>query len=77
MSIFYELVAQQISEEVVQKLEDMRKEVLLDRCYHALMEIRAVLDDERLDDAACFEKIERIVEIYEALGSRTSRHDFG
>ena len=47
------------------------------RCYQALCSIRNILSDERLDDAACFERIERILEVFEQLGSDGgSRHDF-
>ena len=43
----------------------------------ALRDIRRVLDDEKLDDPACFRKIEEIVNRYERLGPGTgSRHDF-
>ena len=49
-----------------------------DRCCQALKEIRAVLDDDTLEDPECFQRIERIVTIYEALGPGAgSRHDFG
>ena len=42
-----------------------------------LEEIREVLDDERLDDQNCFQRIEEIVRLYEKLGSNGgSRHDF-
>ena len=47
-----------------------------DRCWQALAEIRAVLDDEKLDDPGCFWRIEQIVRICEALGLGSSRHDF-
>lgn len=47
------------------------------RCYQELCSIRNILSDERLDDAACFERIERILEVFEQLGSDGgSRHDF-
>ena len=47
------------------------------RCYQALCSIRNILSDERLDDTACFERIERILEVFEQLGSDGgSRHDF-
>ena len=40
-------------------------------------EIRAVLDDETLEDPACFQRIEEIVGICERLGmGGGSRHDF-
>lgn len=46
-------------------------------CYQTLRKIRAILDDDTLDDAACFRKIEAIVSAFEAIGSGSSRHDFG
>lgn len=43
----------------------------------ALEDIRTVLDDDRLDDQTCFWQIEKIVKIYEQIGSNAgSRHDF-
>ena len=52
--------------------------LMRERCVQALREIREVLDDDGLDDPECFQRIERIVEIYEALGAGGgSRHDFG
>lgn len=49
-----------------------------DAAARALRDIRDVLDDETLEDPACFRKIEEIVSVYEALGlDGGSRHDFG
>ena len=46
--------------------------------YRALQKIKAVLDDDGLDDETCFRKIEEIICIFEELGSDGgSRHDFG
>ncbi|WP_300412100.1 hypothetical protein [uncultured Oscillibacter sp.] len=43
----------------------------------ALEEIRNVLKDDSLDDANCFMRIEKIVQIYEEIGSDGGeRHDF-
>ena len=39
--------------------------IVRDRCYQALCQIKAVLEDDRLEDPVCFERIERIVEIFE------------
>ncbi|WP_207670651.1 MULTISPECIES: hypothetical protein [unclassified Clostridium] len=48
------------------------------RCLTALREIRSVLDDPALDDETCFQRIEKIVAIFEKLGSDGGmRHDFG
>jgi len=47
------------------------------RSYKTLEDIRRILDDETLDDPSCFMKIERIVQVYEAMGSDGGcRHDF-
>lgn len=47
-----------------------------DAC-RTLEEIREVLNDDRLDDQNCFQRIEEIVRLYEKLGSNGgSRHDF-
>lgn len=49
-----------------------------EQCVQALKEIRAVLNDDALEDPECFARIEKIVEIYEELGiGAGSRHDFG
>ena len=55
---------------------NMIGDLLKDRCWQTLMEIRAVLNDETLDDPMCFQRIERIVQIYENLGVGGGiRHD--
>lgn len=47
-------------------------------CYRALAEIRDVIRDDTLNDEDCFLKIEKIVSIYEEIGSGGGgRHDFG
>ena len=52
-------------------------QLMKDRCWQVLAEIRAVLDDEMLEDPECFQRIEQIVRIYEKLGPGAgSRHDF-
>lgn len=49
------------------------------RCYEALRKIKAVLEDESLTDAACFQKIEEIINILRkseamAVAAMISRH---
>ena len=46
-------------------------------CYQTLRKIRSALDDDTLNDTACFQKIEAIVSAFESIGIRSSRHDFG
>lgn len=53
-------------------------ELLEASSYQALCQIREILCDNRLSDPECFEKIERIVCLFEQLGSNCgNRHDFG
>lgn len=42
-----------------------------------LEQIREILDDNSLDDPACFQKIEAITAAYRQSGIPTVRHDFG
>lgn len=59
-------------------LSDRGQEWLEGKCYQALKEIQTVLNDDSLDDKVCFMRIEKIIEIYEKLGSDGGiRHDFG
>ena len=47
-------------------------------CYRTLKKIKTVIEDPTLDDPECFERIEKIMEIFEELGSKIpTRHDFG
>ena len=46
--------------------------------YQALKRIKAILEDESLDDPECFTRIEEILCVLEDLGSNGgNRHDFG
>lgn len=52
--------------------------IVQDRCYQALCRIKAILEDDGLDDPECFRRIEGIVMVLEDLGSDAgTRHDFG
>ena len=47
-------------------------------CYILLERIKKIVEDDSLDDNACFEKIESIVCLFEEIGSDCgARHDFG
>lgn len=57
--------------------EETLEQMMKERYCQALKEIRDVLDDDTLDDPECFQRIEKIVEIYESFGADAgSRHDF-
>ena len=49
---------------------------LKERSVRALAEIHRVLDEDTPDET-CFEKIERVIKVYEAIGADGgARHDF-
>lgn len=53
-------------------------EIVESKCYVALQQIKEILEDDSLEDENCFMKIEKIVCLFEELGSDcANRHDFG
>ena len=53
------------------------KEILEMQCYQALCQIQQIVRDDTLEDPECFESIERIICVFEQMGSNGgSRHDF-
>ena len=50
-------------------LEGSVAEVINNKCYQALQKIRAILDDDEIDDPECFYRIEEIVYALEEIGS--------
>ena len=47
-------------------------------CYKALQRIKAIIEDDSLEDRECFITIEEIVNVLESIGSTGgNRHDFG
>ena len=47
-------------------------------CYRILLEIKEVIENEKLDDPECFERIEDILTVFERHGIACDfRHDFG
>ncbi len=47
------------------------------RCFRAIQKIKAVIEDDSLEDPECFLKIEEIICVLEELGAGSGgRHDF-
>ena len=73
-----ELLARAIGEYVVDHLDALVQEALADlaerQAVAALRRIKAVLDDESLDDAGCALRIDAIVQTFHEAGLSTSRH---
>jgi hypothetical protein len=52
--------------------------IIQNECYRALCKIKQILENDALEDADCFQRIEEIVSVFESLGSNAGcRHDFG
>ena len=80
MELWQEIIIQSIKANMGCSLEFYKelKELFDTVCYRALKKIKAVLEDDTLEDSDCFEKIEEIVCIFEEIGSGCKdRHDFG
>lgn len=81
MELWKEILAQYLATEQTQILFPNLKldaaAVVEGECYRASKKIKAILEDDRLEDRECFLKIEEIVFALEALGSHAgNRHDF-
>ena len=58
------------------KISEQAMQLLRERCCQALRAIRRVLDEDTPDET-CFQKVEEIVRIFEAIGADGgARHDF-
>ena len=78
MKLYQEILAWEFANSLSVELQDDLQKIVEMKCYQALEEIKKDLDDETLDDPECFHKIEKIVCIFEEMGSDGgSRHDFG
>ena len=61
-----------------QILADRDKYVTEETCEAVEGAIKRILEEEDLDDEECFDRIEKIVSVFEALGGGIyDRHDFG
>ena len=71
--------AKTLGEEMLKYLKSHDLDVAK-RTTHAAMEvlgrIKEILDDESVDDAECFQRIEEIVDAFHEAGIYTSRHDW-
>ena len=82
MDLYKEILAHALAHEpitiIVPGLEVNTTEIVEGVCYKALKQIKEVIGNGALDDAECFEKIEKIVRELEQIGSGgDGRHDFG
>ncbi len=82
MELYHDMLCKILESEEFQVLLPKWKmsieEMIEMKCYQALNEIKKILEDESLNDSDCFESIEKIITVFETLGSGINeRHDFG
>ncbi len=53
------------------------KEIIDNKCYAVLLQIKQILNDENLTDYECYYKIEKIISKLEENNVFCNRHDFG
>ena len=78
MSLWQAILANVAEKQWGEIMQSEIEKLLEKECYKILDEIKAVLEDDGLDDEECFERIEKMVCIFEKAGSGCgTRHDFG
>jgi len=82
LELYKEILAQILSQQNAQIIfPDLHLDATMIvelECYKALQKIKAIIEDDSLDDESCFKKIEETVCIFEAIGSTGGgRHYFG
>ncbi len=78
VEILAHFLAQEKAQMIFPELQLNASQIVELQCYKILCEIREIVRDDILEDADCFERIERIICAFEAIGSDGGgRHDFG
>ena len=76
MELYEQILCETIAKEVIPSLRIDSSRLLELKCYQAILRIHEILEDEALEDAECFCRIEEIVCTLEGLGIASVRHDF-
>ncbi len=81
MDLYKEIIVRVLEKENVNvtfpNLKMSMEEIVEVECYKALQKIKAIIEDDSLEDNECFMKIEEIVCLFEDLGSDGGiRHDY-
>jgi hypothetical protein len=82
VDLYQEILTDALSRErivvSIPALEITAEQLLELKSYQALQKIKAVIQNDSLDDSECFMRIEEIIHILEETGSSGgNRHDFG
>lgn len=80
MELWRELLIGGLSEEN-EKYEFINDEaikgIIENKCYMVLLQIKKIIEEEKLSDKDCFFKIEKLLEVLEKNNIFCDRHDFG
>ncbi len=82
MELYKEILVKVLKEQIISvtfpNLTISTKEIIELECYKALQTIKTIIQDDSIDDKECFAKIEKIICVFEKVGSDGgNRHDFG
>ena len=78
IEILARFLAQQNAQITFSDLKLSASEILELQCCQTLRKIQEIVRDDTLEDKECFERIERIICVFEQIGSDGGvRHDFG
>lgn len=65
MNLYQEILSEILANEKIEvtfpNLNISAKEIVETKCYQALAEIKGILENDKLEDKECFEKIEEIL----------------
>lgn len=76
MELYNEILSKLAKEKDIAEIDKVKLVEM--ECYKVLKDIKDIIEDDGLEDAECFYRIEEIVKLFERLGSDGgSRHDFG
>lgn len=81
MDLYKEILINALAKQTVEidfpNLTLNAEQIVVNECYRALKKIKAIIHDDSLSDAECFEQIEMVICVLEEIGSNGGvRHDF-
>lgn len=78
MDLYAEIINKKIKSGEISITIPSLSETVEQESYLMLKRIKAIIEDEKLTDVECFAQIEKIICLFEKVGSNCgTRHDFG